>query len=117
MVVHESFSEMNKYLDKEKKEKQRALEEETRHKENKEILLNQTKILKKQTFFTELLAIGTLILAFSSFFALFSFKVDYTSNVLTIGLIIVSFVLFVICMITLIWKTYKYLMMGKQDGF
>lgn len=85
-----------------------------RHQETINIQKIQTEILKKQTFFTEILALGTIIMAFSSFFELFNFKlVSYNTNGFTLGLSLFAILIFFICIVTLIYKTYEYLIMKK----
>lgn len=74
-----------------------------------DIQRKQTEIIRKQTFFTELLTLATLILAFSSILTLFNVKIPYENNTLVLIFAVFSIIFFFTFIGVLIYKSYKYL--------
>ncbi len=112
-MVEESFNSLQKrkdYLDERITYVKSLIMEEGRHRET-------AQILKNQTFFTELMALATLILALSSVLTLLNFKFVTENNTLIWILSIFSGGLFLICVIVLIIKSVIYLLpKDKNDN-
>lgn len=80
-----------------------------RHQEIISIQKTQTEIIRKQTFFTELLTLATLVLAFSSILTLFNVKIPYENNSLALIFSVFSIILFFAFVGILIYKSCKYI--------
>lgn len=104
---------VNGIVDKISRDPFKSMHEDGRHQEIIGIQKTQTEISKKFTFFTELLALATTVLAFYSILIFFNVKIPYNYNGLTLIISVLSSVLFFICCGFLIYKTFKYLMMKE----
>ena len=89
-----------------------GMNENSRHREILGIQKEQGKILKKQNFFTELLAVATLILALSSFLSLYGINL-YNGGNISMTLIMVSAIFLVGCIAFIIIRTLIYFIMRK----
>lgn len=71
--------------------------------------INQTKLIKKQILFNEILAVATIVLAFGFILTFFKITLDWKNNSFITGILIFASILFILFIIVLLCKAIQYL--------
>lgn len=100
-------------LERLKKQEQMMIEKENLERKLILLQINQTKLIKKQTLFNEILAVATVVLAFGFILTFFKITLTWENNGFILFLLILVTILFIIFIIILTCKAIEYI--GKLD--